>query len=55
MAMDITVREDVYQQLQDVKEWMESRREREVTLDEVLREILQQFQLVLYPEDLGSA
>lgn len=52
--MDITVREDIYQQLQEVKEWMESSREREVTFDEVLREILKQFQVVLHPEDLGS-
>ena len=52
--MDITVREDIYQQLQDAKKWMESTREREVTFDEVLLEILKQFQVVLHLEDLGS-
>jgi len=52
--MDITVSEDVYQQLQEVKEWMESGREREVTFDEVLLEILKQFEFVQHPEDLGS-
>lgn len=52
--MDITVSEDVYQQLQEVKEWMESGREREVTFDEVFLEILKQFEFVQHPEDLGS-
>jgi hypothetical protein len=53
-AMDITVSEDVYQQLEEVKEWMESWREREVTFDEVILEILKQFEFVQHPEDLGS-
>lgn len=52
--MDITVSEDVYQQLEEVKEWMESWREREVTFDEVILEILKQFEFVQHPEDLGS-
>jgi hypothetical protein len=53
-AMDISISEDVYQQLLEVKEWMESWREREVTFDEVLLEILKQFEFVQHPEDLGS-
>jgi len=52
--MDITVSQDVYRRLEEVKEWLESRHERDVTFDEVLGEILNQFELVLHPEDLGS-
>jgi predicted CopG family antitoxin len=53
--MDISVSEEVYQQLEQVKEWMESKIGREVTYDDVLMEILKNFQIVLHPEDLGSA
>jgi hypothetical protein len=53
--MDISVSEEVYQQLEQVKEWMESKIGREVTYDDVLLEILKNFQTVLDPEDLGSA
>jgi predicted CopG family antitoxin len=52
--MGITVSEDVYRRLEEVKEWLESRLEREVTFDEVLVEILNQFEVVPHPEDLGS-
>jgi hypothetical protein len=54
-SMDIRVSEGVYQQLEQVKEWMESKIGREVTFDDVLLEILKNFQMVLHPEDLGSA
>jgi hypothetical protein len=50
--MTITVGEEVTQQLEQVKEWMESKIGREVTFDEVLLEILKNFQTVLHPEDL---
>jgi hypothetical protein len=53
--MDIRISEEVYQQLEQVKEWMESKIGREVTWDDVLVEILKNFQMVLHPEDLGSA
>jgi predicted CopG family antitoxin len=53
--MDISISEEVYQQLEQVKEWMESKIGREVTWDDVLVEILKNFQIVLHPEDLGSA
>jgi predicted CopG family antitoxin len=53
--MDISVSEEVYQQLEQVKEWMESKIGREVAYDDVLLEILKNFQIVLHPEDLGSA
>jgi predicted CopG family antitoxin len=53
--MNISVNEDVYEQLEQVKEWMESKIGREVTFDDVLLEILKNFQTVLHPEDLGSA
>jgi predicted transcriptional regulator len=53
--MEITVSEEVQAQLDQVKEWMESKTGREVTYDEVLSQILKNFQSVLYPEDLGSA
>jgi hypothetical protein len=55
IAMDISVSEEVYEQLEQVKEWMESKIGREVTFDEVLVEVLKNFQMVLHPEDLGSA
>jgi hypothetical protein len=54
MAMEISISQDVYQQLLEVKEWMESWRDREVTFDEVLLEILKQFEFIQHPEDLGS-
>lgn len=53
--MQVTLNEEVYQQLEEVKEWMESKIGREVTFDEVIREILKNFQTVLDPEDLGSS
>jgi predicted transcriptional regulator len=53
--MEITVSEEVQAQLDQVKEWMESKTGREVTYDEALSQILKNFQSVLYPEDLGSA
>jgi hypothetical protein len=53
--MDIRVSEEVYEQLAQVKEWMESKTGREVTFDDVLVEILKNFQTVEHPEDLGSA
>jgi hypothetical protein len=53
--MDIPVSEGVYEQLEQVREWMESKIGREVTFDEVILEILKNFQMVLHPEDLGSA
>jgi len=53
-TMEITVSEDVYRRLEEVKEWLESQRERDVTLDEVLVEILDHFEIVEHPEDLGS-
>jgi predicted transcriptional regulator len=53
--MDIQVSEDVQAQLDQVKEWMESKTGREVTYNDVIAQILKNFQSVLYPEDLGSA
>jgi hypothetical protein len=53
--MDIRVSEEIYEQLMQVKEWMESKIGREATFDEVISEILKNFQMVLHPEDLGSA
>ena len=53
--MDISVSEEVQAQLDQVKEWMESKIGREVTYNDVLLQILKNFQEVLYPEDLGSA
>jgi hypothetical protein len=53
--MDISVSEEVQTQLDQVKEWMESKVGREVTYNDVLLEIIKNFQTVLYPEDLGSA
>ncbi|MGH8059188.1 MAG: hypothetical protein ACREOH_18455 [Candidatus Entotheonellia bacterium] len=53
--MQVTLNEDIYQQLEEVKEWMESKIGREVTFDEVILEILKNFQTVLHPEDLGSS
>jgi hypothetical protein len=51
--MDITVSEEVYRRLEEVQEWLESRFERDVTFDEVLVEVLNQFEIVEHPEDLG--
>lgn len=53
--MTIEVSEDIQTQLDQVKEWMESKVGREVTYDEILSQVLKNFQSVLYPEDLGSA
>jgi hypothetical protein len=54
-CMEISINEEVQGQLDQVKEWMESKIGREVTYNEVLLQILKNFQSVLYPEDLGSA
>lgn len=51
----MTVGEEVYRRLEEVKEWLGSRLERDVTFDEVLVEILNQFEMVEHPEDLGSS
>jgi hypothetical protein len=53
--MEINVNEEVQTQLDQVKEWMESKIGREVTYNDVLLQILKNFQNVWYPEDLGSA
>ncbi|HEX2279825.1 MAG TPA: hypothetical protein VHN13_22290 [Candidatus Tectomicrobia bacterium] len=53
--MDININEEVQAQLDQVKEWMESKVGREGTYNEVILQILKNFQSVLYPEDLGSA
>jgi hypothetical protein len=55
LSMDISVSEEVQTQLDQVKEWMESKIGREVTYNDVILQILKNFQSVLYPEDLGSA
>jgi hypothetical protein len=55
LMMDISVNEEVQAQLDQVKEWMESKIGREVTYNDVLLQVLKNFQSVLYPEDLGSA
>jgi hypothetical protein len=55
LPMDISVSEEVQVQLDQVKEWMESKIGREVTYNDVILQILKNFQSVLYPEDLGSA
>jgi hypothetical protein len=47
--------EGVYRRLEEVQEWMESRLKRDVTVDEVLLEILDHFEMALHPEDLGSS
>jgi hypothetical protein len=53
--MEINVSEEVQAQLDQVKEWMESKIGRDVTYNDVLLQVLKNFQSVLYPEDLGSA
>jgi len=53
--MEISVNEEVQAQLDQVKEWMESKIGRDVTYNDVLLQVLKNFQAVLYPEDLGSA
>jgi hypothetical protein len=55
LSMEISVSEEVQTQLDQVKEWMESKIGREVTYNDVILQILKNFQSVLYPEDLGSA
>jgi hypothetical protein len=55
LSMEINVSEEVQTQLDQVKEWMESKIGREVTYNDVILQILKNFQSVLYPEDLGSA
>ena len=39
--------EEVYRRLEEVQEWMESRLERDVTVDEVLLEIFDHFEMAL--------
>jgi hypothetical protein len=55
LSMEINVSEEVQTQLDQVKEWMESKIGRDVTYNDVILQILKNFQSVLYPEDLGSA
>jgi hypothetical protein len=55
LSMEISVSEEVQTQLDQVKEWMESKIGQEVTYNDVILQILKNFQSVLYPEDLGSA
>ena len=55
LSMEISISEEVQVQLDQVKEWMESKMGREVTYNDVILQILRNFQSVLYPEDLGSA
>ncbi|HXH11807.1 MAG TPA: hypothetical protein VNP04_18840 [Alphaproteobacteria bacterium] len=52
--MTITVSDEVYRRLEEVKEWLESRLERDATFDEVLIELLDHFEIVEHPEDLGT-
>jgi hypothetical protein len=52
--MDISVSEEVQAQLDQVKEWMESKIGQEVTYNDVIMQVLKNFQSVLFPEDLGS-
>jgi hypothetical protein len=54
-CMDISVSEEVQTQLDQVKEWMESKIGQTVTYNDVIMQILKNFQSVLYPEDLGHA
>jgi hypothetical protein len=53
LSMKISISEEVQAQLDQVKEWMESKIGREVTYNDVILQILKNFQSVLYPEDLG--
>jgi hypothetical protein len=53
--MEISVSEEVQTELDQVKEWMESKIGQEVSYNDVIMQILKNFQTVLYPEDLGSA
>ena len=55
LSMDISVSDEVQEQLDQVKEWMESKIGRDVTYNDVIMQLLKNFQSVLYPEDLGSA
>jgi hypothetical protein len=55
LSMDISVSDEVQTQLDQVKEWMESKIGRDVTYNDVILQLLKNFQSVLYPEDLGSA
>jgi hypothetical protein len=55
LSMDISVSKEVQEQLDQIKEWMESKIGREITYNDVMIEILKNFQNVLHPEDLGSA
>jgi len=52
--MTITVSDEVYRRLEEVKEWLESRLEREATFDEVLIDLLDYFEVVEHLEDLGT-
>ena len=53
--MGINVSEEVQTQLDQVKEWMESKIGREVTYNDVIMQVLKNFQSILFPEDLGRA
>ena len=55
VSMDISVSEEVQTQLDQVKEWMESKIGREVTYNDVIMQVLKNFQSILFPEDLGRA
>ena len=55
LSMEISVSEEVQTELDQVKEWMESKIGQEVTYNDVILQILKNFQSVLYPEDLGSS
>jgi hypothetical protein len=55
LSMDISVSDEVQTQLDQVKEWMESKIGRDVTYNDVIMQLLKNFQSILYPEDLGSA
>lgn len=55
LSMEISVSEEVETELDQVKEWMESKIGQEVSYNDVILQILKNFQSVLYPEDLGSA
>jgi hypothetical protein len=55
LSMEISVSEEVQTELDQVKEWMESKIGQEVSYNDVILQILKNFQSVLYPEDLGSA
>jgi hypothetical protein len=55
MTKRLEVNEEVFSRVLQVQEWMASKWERDVSYDEVLNRVLDDFQLVSYPEELGSA